>query len=238
MISPFCLTKRFSIARILLYIQLLFSFVAKFKENTMAFELPPMKYAFDALEPVIDARTVEIHHDKHHATYLKNLNTALENFPELAALPLEKILANLQAIPEVIRLAVKNNGGGVFNHNLYWDAMRPGQAEKPGPSLLAAIERTFTSFDQFKSDFEKAGLTRFGSGYAWLSVNPERKLIIHSTANQDCPLHDNLKPILVVDVWEHAYYLNYQNRRADYLAAWWNLVDWNEAETRYTEAMK
>jgi Fe-Mn family superoxide dismutase len=203
----------------------------------MAFELPPMKYAFDALEPVIDARTVEIHHDKHHATYLKNLNTALQNFPDLAPLSLEQLLGNLSKVPEEIRTAVKNNGGGVYNHNLYWAAMRPGKAENPGPQLLSAIEKTFGSFDQFKADFEKAGLTRFGSGYAWLSTNPERKLIIHSTANQDCPLQDNLKPILVVDVWEHAYYLNYQNRRADYLSAWWDLVDWEEAEKRYTASI-
>jgi len=203
----------------------------------MAFELPPLKYAFDALEPVIDARTVEIHHDKHHATYLKNLNTALQNFPDLAALPLEQIMADLRKVPEEIRLAVKNNGGGVYNHNLYWAAMRPGQIGQPGPKLLAAIEKSFAGFDQFKADFEKAGLTRFGSGYAWLSLNIEKKLIIHSTANQDCPLSDNLKPIMVVDVWEHAYYLNYQNRRADYLTAWWNLVDWDEAEKRYSEAL-
>lgn len=204
----------------------------------MAFELPPLKYAFNALEPVIDARTVEIHHDKHHATYLKNLNAALENFPDLAASPLEKILIELNKVPEQIRTAVKNNGGGVYNHNLYWAAMRPGKEEKPGSSLLAAIERTFGSYDQFKADFEKAGLTRFGSGYAWLSLNSEKKLIIHSTANQDCPLTDGLKPILVVDVWEHAYYLNYQNRRADYLSAWWALVDWSEAEKRFSEALK
>lgn len=203
----------------------------------MAFELPPLKYAFNALEPVIDARTVEIHHDKHHATYLKNLNTALEKFPEFAALPLEQILADLHKIPEEIRTAVKNNGGGVYNHNLYWSAMRPGKAEQPGTTLLAAIEKTFTSFDQFKETFEKAGQTRFGSGYAWLCVNPERKLIIHSTANQDCPLSENLKPVLVVDVWEHAYYLNYHNRRADYLTAWWDLVDWEEAEKRFSAAL-
>jgi Fe-Mn family superoxide dismutase len=204
----------------------------------MAFELPPMKYSFDALEPVIDARTVEIHHDKHQATYLKNLNTALENFPDIAALPLEKILAEITKIPDQVRTAVKNNGGGVYNHNLYWAAMRPGKEEKPGPLLLAAIEKTFSSFEQFKTDFEKAGLTRFGSGYAWLSMNVERKLIIHSTANQDCPISEGLKPILVVDVWEHAYYLNYQNRRADYLSAWWSLVDWQEAEKRFSEAIK
>jgi superoxide dismutase, Fe-Mn family len=204
----------------------------------MALELPPLKYAFDALEPVIDARTLEIHHDKHHATYLKNLNAALEKFPELAPLSLEQILADLHRIPEEIRAAVKNNGGGVYNHNLYWAAMRPGKAEQPGSTLLTGIERTFAGFDHFKAEFEKAGLTRFGSGYAWLSVNPERKLIIHSTANQDCPISEHLKPILVVDVWEHAYYLNYQNRRADYLAAWWDLVDWQEAEKRYLDALK
>jgi Fe-Mn family superoxide dismutase len=168
---------------------------------------------------------------------LKNLNAALEKFPEFAALPLEQILGDLHKIPEEVRTAVKNNGGGVYNHNLYWAAMRPGKAEQPGATLLAAIEKTFTSFDQFKATFEKAGLTRFGSGYAWLSVNPERKLIIHSTANQDCPLSENLKPVLVVDVWEHAYYLNYQNRRADYLSAWWDLVDWEEAEKRFSAAI-
>lgn len=203
----------------------------------MAFELPPLKYAFDALEPVIDARTLEIHHDKHHATYLKNLNTALENFPAVAELPLEEILTDLSKVPEEIRTAVRNNGGGVYNHNLYWAAMRPGKAEAPGSVLLSAIEKTFGSFDQFKENFEKAGLTRFGSGYAWLSVNVEHKLIMHSTANQDCPLSGGLQPILVVDVWEHAYYLNYQNRRADYLSAWWDLVDWAEAEKRYSAAI-
>lgn len=203
----------------------------------MPFELPPMKYDFNALEPVIDARTVEIHHDKHHATYLKNLNAAIEKYPDFFTWPLEKILASLNQIPEEIRTAVKNNGGGVYNHNLYWAAMAPGQSEKPSGKLLVAIEETFSSFDQFKADFEKAGLGRFGSGYAWLSVNPQKKLIIHSTANQDCPLAENLKPVLVIDVWEHAYYLNYQNRRADYLAAWWNLVDWQEAEKRYSAAV-
>ncbi len=204
----------------------------------MAFELPPLKYTFNALEPVIDARTVEIHHDKHHATYLKNLNTAIENYPDLVAMSLEMLLIDLNKLPEPIRKAVKNNGGGVYNHNLYWSAMQPGKEEKPGPALLSVLEKTFGSYEQFKTDFEKAGMTRFGSGYAWLSLNSERKLIIHSTANQDCPLTERLKPILVVDVWEHAYYLNYQNRRADYLSAWWALVDWSEADKRYSDALK
>lgn len=200
----------------------------------MPFELPPLKYSMDALEPVIDARTVEIHYGKHHAAYLKNLNTALEKAPDFFNWPLEKILANLNQIPEEIRVAVKNNGGGVYNHNLYWAALKPGGSEGPTGKLAIAIEETFSSFDNFKAEFEKAGLTRFGSGYAWLCVNPHNKLVIHSTANQDCPLQENLAPVLVVDVWEHAYYLNYQNRRADYLSAFWKLVDWQEAENRYS----
>jgi Fe-Mn family superoxide dismutase len=199
----------------------------------MPFELPPLKYGFTALEPIIDARTVEIHHDKHQATYLKNLNAAIEKYPKFYEWPLEKILVTLDQIPEEIRTAVKNNGGGVYNHNLYWAAMTSVHEAKPLGALAKAIDATFGSFDQFKTDFEKAGLGRFGSGYAWLSVNAEKKLIIHSTANQDCPLQEYLQPILVVDVWEHAYYLNYQNRRADYLSSWWPLVDWQEAEKRF-----
>ncbi|MHC1741146.1 MAG: superoxide dismutase [Anaerolineaceae bacterium] len=199
----------------------------------MPFELPTMKYGFEALEPIIDARTVEIHQDKHHATYLKNLNTALEIFPQFFDWSLEKILSHLDQIPEEIRTAVKNNGGGVYNHNLYWAAMAPSHGGKPIGALGKAIDATFGSFDQFKVEFEKAGIGRFGSGYAWLSVNPAKALIIHSTANQDCPLQENLQPVLVVDVWEHAYYLQYQNRRAEYLSNWWPLVDWQEAENRY-----
>lgn len=199
----------------------------------MAFELPALKYSFDALEPIIDAQTVEIHHDKHHATYLKNLNTALEKYPQFFAWPLEKIVSSLDQIPEDIRVAVKNNGGGVYNHNLYWNTMAPIHTAVPMGKLAKAVDSTFGSFEQFKAEFEKAGLGRFGSGYAWLSVNPSQKLVIHSTANQDCPLQENLQPIMVVDVWEHAYYLKYQNRRAEYLSSWWPLVDWEEAEKRY-----
>jgi Fe-Mn family superoxide dismutase len=203
----------------------------------MSFELPPMKYDFGALEPIIDARTVEIHHDKHQATYLKNLNAALEKAPQFFDWPLEKILVSLDQLPAEIRTAVKNNGGGVYNHNLYWDSMAPSHTSQPVGSLAKAIEATFGSFDQFKAEFEKAGLGRFGSGYAWLSVDPSKKLVIHSTANQDCPLQENLTPILVVDVWEHAYYLKYQNRRAEYLSSWWPLVDWQVAEERYLAAL-
>jgi superoxide dismutase, Fe-Mn family len=199
----------------------------------MTFELPTLKYGFEALEPIIDARTVEIHHDKHHATYLKNLNTALEKYSQFFDWTLEKILTNLDQIPEEIRTAVKNNGGGVYNHNLYWAALSPAHDAKPVGKLASAIDSTFGSFDTFKADFEKAGLSRFGSGYAWLSVNSAKKLVIHSTANQDCPLQENLQPVLVVDVWEHAYYLKYQNRRAEYLSSIWPLLDWQEAEKRF-----
>jgi Fe-Mn family superoxide dismutase len=199
----------------------------------MPFELPTLKYGFEALEPIIDARTLEIHHDKHHATYLKNLNTALEKYPQFFDWTLEKILTNLDQIPEEIRTAVKNNGGGVYNHNLYWAALSPAHDANPIGKLASAIDSTFGSFDSFKADFEKAGLSRFGSGYAWLSVNSVKKLVIHSTANQDCPLQENLQPILVVDVWEHAYYLKYQNRRAEYLSSIWPLLDWQEAEKRF-----
>lgn len=202
----------------------------------MTFELPPMKYSFEALEPVIDARTVEIHHDKHHATYLKNLNTALEKYPQFFEWPLRKILTSLDQIPEDIRTTVKNNGGGVYNHNVYWTSLSPVHDSKPIGKLAEAITSTFGSFEQFKSDFEKAGLGRFGSGYAWLSLNPDKKLVIHSTANQDCPLQEKLEPIFVVDVWEHAYYLKYQNRRAEYLSAIWQLIDWQEAEKRFLSA--
>lgn len=199
----------------------------------MTFELPLLHYAYDALEPVIDAATVEIHYSKHHATYLKNLYAALEKFPEFFDWSLPSILSKLDQIPEEIRTAVRNNGGGVYNHNLYWASMAPGQSGKPVGKLAEKIEDTFGSFVTFKTEFEKAGLGRFGSGYAWLSAKKDKALVIHSTANQDSPLQEQLTPLLVVDVWEHAYYLKYQNRRAEYLANWWNLVNWEEAENRF-----
>lgn len=199
----------------------------------MAFDLPVLPYDFQALEPVIDARTVEIHYTKHHATYLKNLNTALEKYPQFYGKSLESLIAALDLVPEDIRTAVRNNGGGVYNHDLYWKSMSPNAGGRPVGTLAAQIDKTFGDFDSFKSAFEKAGLTRFGSGYAWLSAKADGALVLHSTANQDSPVQENLIPLLVVDVWEHAYYLNYQNRRADYLSRWWEVVDWQGAEKRY-----
>lgn len=200
----------------------------------MPFELPPLPYDLAALEPVIDSRTVEIHYTKHHATYLKNFNAALEKAPDLAGKTVEEILGDLSLVPEEIRTAVRNNGGGFYNHNVYWASMAPGKGGSPSGSIAAGIASVFGGFDAFKEAFEKAGVGRFGSGYAWLSKKPDGSLLIHSTANQDCPLSEGLKPLLVVDVWEHAYYLNYQNRRADYLSSWWNLVNWDVVESRYS----
>jgi Fe-Mn family superoxide dismutase len=199
----------------------------------MSFELPPLPYQLKDLEPFIDAQTVEIHYTKHHATYLKNLNTALEKFPELANWSIESLLKGLDQIPEEIRVAVRNNGGGFFNHNLYWQNMGPKCGGEPTEPVSKAITDAFGDFTTFKAEFEKAGLGRLGSGYAWLSLKPDHSLLIHSTLNQDSPLADALAPLLVVDVWEHAYYLKYQNRRAEYLSAWWNLVNWKEVERRY-----
>lgn len=199
----------------------------------MPYELPPLPYAFDALEPSIDARTLEIHYTKHQATYLKNLNAALEKTPELWARPAEDLLKDLRHVPEPIRTAVRNNGGGFVNHNVYWASMAPNKGGDPTGEIARAIQETFGSLANFKETFEKTGLGRFGSGYAWLSRNHEGKLIIHSTPNQDSPLTDGLVPLLVVDVWEHAYYLKYQNRRAEYLTNWWNVVNWEEAERRF-----
>jgi Fe-Mn family superoxide dismutase len=202
-------------------------------EDKMAFQLPPLPYAYDALEPYIDDRTVELHYSKHHMTYLNNLNAALEKAPQFFEWPLEKILSHLDQIPEEIRTTVRNNGGGVFNHNIYWAIMGPDRGGEPVGNLARAIEKTFGSFAAFKEQFEKAGLGRFGSGWAWLSKKSDGLLVIHSTPNQDTPLAEGLFPIIGVDVWEHAYYLKYQNRRAEYLANWWHLVNWEEAEKRY-----
>ena len=199
----------------------------------MTFELASLNYAYDSLEPIIDAKTVEIHYSKHHATYTKNLNAALEKYPDLSRLSIEQILSDLNKIPEDIRTAVRNNGGGFYNHTIYWQSMGPNKGGEPVGELSKAINSSFDSFSAFKEGIEKAGLGRFGSGYAWLSKKTDGSLLIHSTANQDCPLSEGLKPLLVVDVWEHAYYLKYQNRRADYLSSWWNLVNWEEAEKRY-----
>lgn len=200
----------------------------------MAFELPVLPYASNALEPIIDAVTVEIHYGKHHTTYLKNLNSAIEKHPEFFDWSLEKILSNLEQIPEDIRTAVRNNGGGVFNHNIYWfNLCPPDLSSEPIGKLADAINKKFGDLPSFKSEFEKAGLGRFGSGYAWLSAKPDGELVLHSSANQDSPLQEGLIPLLVVDVWEHAYYLKYQNRRAEYLSNFWKIVNWKEVERRF-----
>jgi len=203
----------------------------------MTFEPTALRYSMDALEPIIDARTVEIHFTKHHATYAKNLNLAIEKHPEFFEWTLERLMSSLDQIPEDIRTAVRNNGGGVYNHNIYWASMAPGQSGQPLGDLSKGIDLTFGSFENFKSEFEKSALARFGSGYCWLSRKNDGHLVIHSTANQDNPLQENMVPILVVDVWEHAYYLNYQNRRADYLSQWWKIVDWKSANERYLAAV-
>ena len=199
----------------------------------MAFELPPLRFAVDALEPFIDAQTVDIHYNKHHATYLKNLNAALEKHPELFKKDLKEILGNLDSVPEDIRQTVRNMGGGVYNHNVYWTCMAPNQNGVPVGRLAQAINDKFGSFENFKTEFEKASLARFGSGYCWLSKDKQGGLVIHSTANQDTPMQEGLDPLIVIDVWEHAYYLKYQNRRAEYITNWWSLVNWQEANNRF-----
>jgi len=198
----------------------------------MAFELPKLPYAVDALEPYIDAQTMTIHHDKHHQTYITNLNAALEKHPELASKSLEDLLSDLNAVPEDIRGAVRNHGGGTWNHNLFWEIMGPKMGGASSGEVTRALEAAFGSFDAFKSEFEKAANGRFGSGWAWL-VKKGDGLAIVSTANQDNPLSDGLTPILGLDVWEHAYYLKYQNRRAEYVSNWWNVVNWGSVAERY-----
>lgn len=202
----------------------------------MAFELPALPYAFDALEPHIDARTMEIHHGKHHAAYTNNLNAALEAHPNLQGKTIEELLAGLDSLPEAIRTAVRNNGGGFANHNLFWVIMAPGGNGDISADLKAAIEQKFGSMDAFKEEFGKAATTRFGSGWAWLVAAPDGSVSVTSTPNQDTPLMEGKTPILGLDVWEHAYYLHYQNRRPDYIKAWWNVVNWAEVSRRYAAA--
>ena len=201
----------------------------------MAHTLPPLPYAHDALEPHIDKTTMEIHHGKHHQAYINNLNAALEKHPDLAAKSVEDLIKNLSAVPEDIRTAVRNNGGGHANHSLFWTLMAPNAGGAPTGKAAEAITGAFGSFDTFKEQFAKAATTRFGSGWAWL-VSSSGKLAIESTANQDSPLMEGKKPLFGIDVWEHAYYLKYQNRRPDYLAAWWNVVNWKVAEDRFNRA--
>jgi len=199
----------------------------------MSHVLPPLPYDYTALEPHIDEPTMRIHHDKHHAAYVTNLNTALDGHAALEARSIEALIADLASVPDAIRTAVRNNGGGHYNHTLFWELMAPGGAQAPAGDLAAALVATFGSVDAFKEQFAKAGMTRFGSGWAWLSRTAEGKLQIESTANQDCPVMEGRYPVMGCDVWEHAYYLKYQNRRADYLAAWWNVVNWTVVGARF-----
>ena len=201
----------------------------------MAYELAPLPYDYAALEPTIDEATVKLHHDKHHQTYVTNLNVAIDKHPELASKSPEELLKNLSAIPEDIRTAVKNHGGGVANHNLYWQIMKPAGGSAPNGAIAAQIKADFGDFENFKKLFNEAAAKQFGSGWGWL-VFQAGKLKIVTTSNQDTPLSDGLYPILANDIWEHAYYLKYQNRRADYLAAWWNIVNWDEINKRFAIA--
>jgi Fe-Mn family superoxide dismutase len=203
----------------------------------MAYELPPLPYPFAALEPHIDAKTMEIHHGKHHQAYITNANNALKDYPELAAKSAEELLANLSVVPEAIRTVVRNNAGGHANHTFLWKILGPNAGGSPTGKLAAAINSTFGGFDQFKEKFQAAGAGRFGSGWAWLVLNKQGKLEIISTPNQDSPIMDGLKPIFGADVWEHAYYLLYQNRRPDYLKAYWNVVNWDAVGKNYEAAL-
>ena len=200
----------------------------------MAHELPPLPYSFDALEPHIDAKTMEIHHGKHHQAYVDNANKALEG-TDLADAPVEEVLARLDSLPADKQAAVRNNAGGHANHTFFWGIMSPDGGGEPSGDLAAAIDEKFGSFDAFKEEFKNAGIGRFGSGWAWL-VHDGSGIAITSTANQDSPVSDGQTPLLGVDVWEHAYYLKYQNRRPDYIDAWWNVVDWGAVASRFGDA--
>jgi len=199
------------------------------------FTVPPLPYAYDALEPYIDARTMEIHHDKHHAAYVANLNKAVAEYPDLAKLPVEDMLKNLNAVPEKIRTAVRNNGGGHFNHSLFWQMLKKDGGEPTG-TLAKAIDSTYGSFSAFKEDFSKAAVSQFGSGWAWLVIDGNKQLSIGPTANQDSPINQGKQPLLGIDVWEHAYYLKYQNRRPEYVVAFFLVINWDFVAERYEKA--
>ena len=203
----------------------------------MSHTLPALPYAYDALEPHIDAKTMEIHHSRHHQTYINNLNAALADLPELAALPLEALLARIDSLPAQVQGAVRNHGGGHANHSLFWQVMSPQGGGEPDGELAAAIERDLGGLESFRQAFTRAALSRFGSGWAWLVVDGRGKLQVVSSANQDSPLMEGLTPILGLDVWEHAYYLKYQNKRPDYIAAFYNVIDWDEVARRYVAAL-
>ncbi|GGA50184.1 superoxide dismutase [Paenibacillus physcomitrellae] len=202
----------------------------------MAHELPALPYPANALEPHIDEQTMNIHHDRHHNTYVTNLNNALESAPDLQNKSVEDLISNLGAVPENIRTAVRNNGGGHANHSLFWEVIGPNGGGAPSGEVASAIDSDLGGFDKFKEEFTKAATTRFGSGWAWLVVGKDGKLAVTSTPNQDNPLMEGLTPILGLDVWEHAYYLKYQNKRPDYIAAFWNVINWDEVNKRYLAA--
>lgn len=199
----------------------------------MAHELPPLPYAYNALEPYIDERTMQIHHDLHHGGYVKNLNAALEGHADLQQKSIEDLLKSLKSVPDAIRTAVRNNGGGHYNHTIFWNTMAPNAGGEPGGKLGEAIAKTFGSFDAFKEQFAKAAATRFGSGWAWLVKNADGSLAVTSTPNQDNPISDGQFPLVGIDVWEHAYYLKYQNRRPEYVTNWWSVVNWNAVAKRF-----
>jgi Fe-Mn family superoxide dismutase len=203
----------------------------------MAFELPPLPYDYNALEPYIDTQTMQIHHDKHHQAYVTNLNNALQGQDQLASMSVDDLLRNINQVPDSIRTAVRNNAGGHSNHTMFWNIMKPNGGGQPTGDLASAIQQVFGSFDAFKAALNDAGTKRFGSGWAWLVLDSSGKLQVISTANQDSPLMDGLYPVMGNDVWEHAYYLKYQNRRPEYLNAWWNVVNWDEIARRYQQAL-
>ncbi len=210
--------------------------IAQADSSEAAFTLPDLPYAYGALKPYVDAKTMTIHHDKHHAGYVKNLNAAIDKHPELKGKTVEDLLRNLNTIPADIRTAVRNNAGGHANHTMFWSIMAPKAGGEPTGAIGEAIQATFGSFESFQQEFNTAGLKRFGSGWVWLVLNQNGQLAITSTANQDSPLLEGKYPIMGNDVWEHAYYLNYQNRRGDYLTAWWNVVNWDEVNNRFKQA--
>jgi len=203
----------------------------------MAYELPPLPYDYNALEPYIDEETMHLHHDKHHQAYVNNLNAALQGQSQFENMSIDELIRSLNSVPDNIRTAVRNNGGGHINHSMFWQIMKPSGGGEPTGDLASAISSAFGSFDQFKAAFNDAGAKRFGSGWAWLVIGADGKLAVTSTANQDSPLIDSLYPVMGNDVWEHAYYLKYQNRRPEYLAAWWNVVNWDEIGKRYAQGM-
>jgi len=204
----------------------------------MAFEVPPLPYDYSALEPYIDTQTMHLHHDKHHGAYVSNLNAALEKAPELQKLSAEELLKGLENVPEAVRAAVRNNGGGHVNHSMFWKIMGPKAGGEPTGAIAGAIKSTFGDFNAFKEKFTDAGLKQFGSGWAWLVRDQAGKLQVMSTPNQDNPMSQGFFPIMGNDVWEHAYYLKYQNRRGDYLKEWWNVVNWEEVNQRFQQGQK